>query len=686
VTRIIRYAGVQLADNTVRLEDGIAGLTECADGSLGTAGVRFDDPTGADTYTLLQRFEIDETDCVLPRMFTGYSYNVRNNRGPFRIDAGRTHDLDIGDLNFLLHLQPARGSTAKRPLESGDARMAWLLASVCLDGIVYDSGLVGSNPNMFDEADYTGAFADEIMPDLCVSSSDDIGRIFFVYWDENTQRPSLFIDLPTANVRVSDLRISNELSDVDNDITFAPYISPEVSGDGTEIYCSVFFKYKTGTIYVHNQTTHDAFFASAGFHRQAVYETSRVGSLSTAQRHADQFLAAHSGQRDVITCTVKLPPSKVNLIGQGMLVSCKFEHLPTYETFTDLRVAQRTVLMTQTTSEYYDVQLTLNRYGITPAGGGPGTGDFPQPPPAAGIEQFVSGVVDGTGHLVLPSAPTVGNTLVTFITGRLPPCQLATAVPWTEHPAGLLGNTGFFNDSGRMAYRPVDGGDTAAVQVAVSDTTQAVLWEVSGLVTPSTTAVAEVSTLVQPAAANAGTITTAAGDLVLAGIVIQCSGWGGNGDTTLSDDAEYTTVASHEILNPGDPTEPFSSDTAHPALWFGTLIGATAGTHTPSVSITGAGFNFGGWGGLQMAFAGSAAANPPSPGQDLGWHVPTAVPDGEDFTWDLGFPFSDGSLEVRLDGQDQTGAVTSYDGACGEFTVSFEVLPGELLEARGIGR
>jgi hypothetical protein len=107
MTRILRYAGVQLADNTVRLEDGIAGLTECADGSLGTAGVRFDDPTGADTYTLLQRFEIDETDCVLPRMFTGYSYNVRNNRGPFRIDAGRTHDLDIGDLNFLLHLQPA---------------------------------------------------------------------------------------------------------------------------------------------------------------------------------------------------------------------------------------------------------------------------------------------------------------------------------------------------------------------------------------------------------------------------------------------------------------------------------------------------------------------------------------------------------------------------------------------------
>jgi hypothetical protein len=623
-------------------------------------------------------------------MFTGYSYNVRNNRGPFRIDAGRTHDLDIGDLNFLLHLQPARGSTAKRPLESGDARMAWLLASVCLDGIVYDSGLVGSNPNMFDEADYTGAFADEILPDLCVSSSDDIGRIFFVYWDEGTQRPSLFIDLPTANVRVSDLRISNELSDVDNDITFAPYISPEVSGDGTEIYCSVFFKYKTGTIFVHNQTTHDTFFSGTGWHRQAVYETSRVGSLSTAQRHADQFLAAHAGQRDVITCTVKLPPSKVNLIAQGMLVSCKFEHLPSYETFTDLRVAQRTVLMTQTTSEYYDVQLTLNRYGITPAGGG-GTGDFPQPPPAEPSapeivqQKFGRIALDGNpvGGIHLDAAPIGGNWLVAFIASRGVGITLDNSNgTWSEHPHGQITPGA---DFARMVYRVVGVGESSDVIISSIGGTRAMVWEVSGIDgTLDTSSFADTDTGTQPASIDAGTLTPTASvpAIMFMGLAMHCSDWGGNGPTTMSTPSGWTLDGEYEVTVNGD---------AHPNVQADSQIAtSTTGSYSTSSTIAGAGFNFGGWGGLAIVFQGTGGTEdtvqPPQPGQDLGWHVPTAVPDGEDFTWDLGFPFSDGSLEVRLDGQDQTGAVTSYDGACGEFTVSFEVLPGELLEARGIGR
>jgi hypothetical protein len=49
----------------------------------------------------------------------------------------------------------------------------------------------------------------------------------------------------------------------------------------------------------------------------------------------------------------------------------------------------------------------------------------------------------------------------------------------------------------------------------------------------------------------------------------------------------------------------------------------------------------------------------------------TPASDGLVTTFTTLHPFADGSLHVYIDHVDETAAVTSYDGACGDFTLNF---------------
>lgn len=86
--------------------------------------------------------------------------------------------------------------------------------------------------------------------------------------------------------------------------------------------------------------------------------------------------------------------------------------------------------------------------------------------------------------------------------------------------------------------------------------------------------------------------------------------------------------------------------------------------------------------------SGPPTVPPPTQGQRFGPIVPLEAPDGTrtTFTLPAGYEFGDNTLEVFVDRLDQTAAVTSYDGACREFTLAFAPLPGELIEVYGQGR
>ena len=657
MTQFFTYDGVDLGNASVRLEEGVPGFTSNADGSFGVGGLRIDDPTGALTFTQLQEFSHNETACSQPRTFTGYLWNMRVGRGPYRSGAGRVYDFDFADLNWLLTLQPLRGSTAKRPVETGDQRLAWLLASVALSGIVFDNGLVGSNTNSFDEADYRNRLATEVLADLCVSSSADTGRIFFVYRDNASGEPSLFIDRPSVATYTSTLEISNDLADVDNVTTFAPYMNVELEAGGEEIFCSVFFVYKTGQIYVHNATTHATYFAGAGFHRQAVFQTDRIGSAVTAQRHAESFLASHAGTLDTVTVPIKLPASKVNLVEAGMRIRNKFTHLPApFNSYGYLRVAQRTVALTPGTNDHYDLTLKLTNRTISPVGGGD-PGDFPQPGCAAWslVQQATPGAEPD-----LASPPSAGNLLVIIA------AQRGTTVPiYTGFTTAESVSTTGSDSGGTFVYYKIADGTEANIPDANPSDQRWVWymeWNQAGTL-------GNTSDRNQASAATILTTSIAAGTGSLVFAAFQQA----QGAMTIALDAGFGLTSLGQSNIQGSDQGP------HTVAGYSL---STTGAYAPTATPSNIGFGRP-QASVLVAFACSNSADPPAPGQVVPWTVVTMA--GAVGTTE--FPYADGSLLVKVDGLlISTASYTETDPAAGTFTLSWTPDTDEVVTVQYIGR
>jgi len=676
----VTYGGVDVTSR-IRFPEGTEGFTSNADGQFEAAAVQLDNGDGALTIVAWQPLIATETDCSNPRVWTGYLYQQTSTRGAFRVGSSRFVDCEMSDLNVLLNMQPLHGATAKRPAETGTQRLAWLLASEALAGIVYDNGFVDSIPDNFDEADYTDQYAPSVLADLCVSSVTDIGRIFFVYADPTTQQPSLFIKVPTVAVRDSTLRISNVLADADS-VTFAPSEDSNVVGTAEDIYCGVRFKYKTGEVFAHNTATHNTYFSN-GFHRIAVYETTRVGSVDTATRHAASFLHLHAGQIDTISCSITLPSTQVNLLTEGMRVQVKFSHLPGYSAFTYMRVARRTVRLNAQadTTLHYDVALELSLKGFTAIPGG-GTGGFPAPPPAnASVVQHakISLPAGGTNNITLPQTPTEGDVFVLQV-GR----RGGGALMHSAFTASPDGTTTPGSDGGAIGYRTVLAGETTSIQVrdpANNGVAQTYLIaELTGVdMTQTAHSEADVDTGTKPSSVDAGTLTIPGAGIAVQGEVVHCSDWAGNGPTSIIVQPPWTELEQKAILVNGDE---------HPLVWLGSQSFSAAASPSTVQALSGGPYNFGGYGGQTLFFASTAGVTPPLSGQQFGPVLPVETPNGvtTTFTLPAGYEFADGSLRVYVDRLDQTAAVLSYDGAARTFTLGFAPKTGELVEVYAQGR
>jgi len=175
------YDGVDQVDTTVLIKGPAASVTGAADGTYATSEFTVLDPGGTLTYKPLKTWAIEEDLCSQPRTFTGIIQSVKVGRGRYMLSAGREWTLSVMDLNGLLHLRVLPLATAKRPRETFDARMAWLMGTVGMTGVVYDNGQIASRGGqMFDEADYRHQYADDVLASIAS------GWLFFVYWDAAT--------------------------------------------------------------------------------------------------------------------------------------------------------------------------------------------------------------------------------------------------------------------------------------------------------------------------------------------------------------------------------------------------------------------------------------------------------------------------------------------------------------------
>lgn len=667
MTLFLEIGGVDLSDR-VRLEDGLQSITSAADGSFGSSTIRLDDPSGNLTVTPWSYVTIRETACTPARAFTGYVYNQNVDRGPSRTAGGRVLVVDIVDLNELPRLRVLRASDAKRPAESGDARMAWLLASVGMAGLVYDRGQIGANVLQFGEADFRGQYAADVLASLCVSAGGP-GVIFFVYWDHATSSPALFFRPPTAAFHDSTLRLSNVLADVDQTVTFPAYTSAELDRKGEDIYDGVYFDYVGGSVYRQRAST----FATYGIHRDAVFSSSRIRSATLAADRAEVFLDNHAGTTDTVVCTARLPASKVNLLEAGQRVSVKFSHLPDFSGFTTTRVSRRTFALTPGTHEFYDVQLELTTKGITSMAGGGDPGGFPKPPTTdpSQVQSKTKANTTIDNGVTLDAAPTAGNLLVAVVGWRA-----TTGAPSILTGFTQVGSTVAVAaaDCVYLAYRIVQAGDTATFSHSVTSGKEhtIVLSEWSG----TWTSPVDVSaTATGGGVAPTVSITpTAERSSVLIGGAI-------NVNTNTPADTDYVAGTGYTLI--GQANVP----SGHPVTGaVSKTVASTSGSYSPNMTAT-SGFPGDGsqssWGIIAASFLQDANADPPSPGQEVPWAVVTMA--GAVGT--TLYPYADGSLLVKVDGiLISVASYTETDPAAGTFTLDWVPDTDEVVTVQYLGR
>lgn len=603
--------------------DAQLGLTSAADsGALGTGVIEIDDPDGTLTVTGWMPFHVVETQCSEQRVWTGYIYEraIARGRPEHVLSTARTYVCTLLDLNANLNLRVFTQDAAKRPLETDVTRVAWMLTQTQAteNSLINDNGLVSTaNAGNFDEADYRGQYPLDLLESVAASSVKN----FYMYWDSSAAEASLFYDKPDAAVRTSTLRISNVDADVDESVTFSPINEVVLTRDPSSVYSGVWYGWRGGNLYTENSTTESNFIA-----RDAVYSTERIGRLATAQTQSAAWLQVRSNEQDRITCRVRLPVDKVNLILAGQRLQVKFSHLPAYTSFTYVRVVRRTVQITgQQDPREYEVELELSNGTPTPAAGG-APGSFPATQTVATSTSWTSLQLTWSGGTINAEPAgwrDAGFDDSAWETGYIPPDPPGgwADIPGADFLSNLAARTGPFLDG--------------AVWIARYEFT---------LAAPPTS------------------------------------------DVTLTYNCDNTIQAwlnDTQIIAAG-------TGLFHTAFTASIAKGLfVAGANCLAFKITNVAVGDNTWSDPTMvqAIMTVPPSSAPAPGQPVNGVAPSETPDGTSSTFTSPFPYANGSLRVQVQGIDVTNfAVTELDPTAGTFRLDFAPLASETVTIYFVGR
>ena len=643
-------------------QSGTEGLTTVAEqGELGVGGVRIEDPSGTLTFNGYATFTVDETDCDPTRIWTGYVLARAIKRDKTDANsAARIYDCDLIDQNALLHFRVLRSNAAKRPAETDVARVAWLLTSEALSGLVYDRGLVSTaNAGSFLEADCRRTYADDVIRQLAPSSVKN----FFTYYDTATGTPALWYGKMTSTAWASLLTIRNDGAH-DNDSVFAPTVDATLNREPHDVYSGVSYGWRGDPIYVTSAATEAAF-----IRRDAVYDTDRIGRLATAQQASKDWLNVRSGESDRISVSIVVKSSRVNWVYAGQRIQVLFTHLPGFTTLTWTRVLRRTVKPLSPAGggspAHYEIQMEL----------------WVPPTPAADATVYVAECPEivqssiqpysGAGFptTTLPAAPVVGDILFAIVARRGPFVDATALTPslptgGTDKPFTAFGaqvNTPDSTISALvMGWRVADGTEQVLDWDQYSQQHVA-LYEIRGLASDPSILATVLRADEQGAATSypLGSFGSTGSLDFLAYI------W--NQDFVDTDNfslgAGWTTVYSD------------SSDSGRPYVEMGTASGALSATATGSVSVA--------WGGFAVALTSAGCGTNPLPlaGEAIDYETSPTTPDGTTTLYSTTYPYKDGTLNVYVDGIRLVDAdVTETDPVAGTYTLAFAPESDEQVE------
>jgi hypothetical protein len=664
VAQFFLIDGTDIGVERVRLGSQAGYVSLAERGTVSTSAIVVDDPAASLTLTGWKSVAVLESACSHPSIFRGFMATRSVGRGDddsLILSASRRWDADIVDLNAKLYLRAIHLKEGKRPRETDLARRDWIINSQWFPSDI-EAGTYISNaePATLDEADYRGQYAADVLND-CVAAR--FGKNYFVHWDE-ALGASLFYGPTDATTLTSTLRISNVEADRDDITTFAPWRDAKLSRDPSGVYSGVYLQYANGSILRTSASTIAAF-----LRRDITVRNDRIGLASTAESIAAQLLTKYSAEEDRITCTVRLPAAKVNLVRAGMRIECKFSHLPGYTSFTFMRVVLCRVKQTFASDQVYDVDLEMvptqrasTGGGVgTPPGGGGGSGPGPFLPPAdtpPGVVQaeFISNRVPA---MELPLATTPGNLLVSILTDR----NSASIVPptgFTEIKSVSMGGL----RSLVMSYRVVQAGDGTGPWNGPG---HHYMYELSSASFDSFVSIQNAAaSLTQNAG---GSLTPTAGrPAIIIGAGIAMTSDVGPGEPTVTPAAGVT-----EKLDTAAMGGIFAQS---PRLWIGQReVNPTSGAYlisgTMAQSVDAS--------GITAAFVSSSADDfAPSPGQETCEQV---TGDGIRDTFALNHPYLDLSVKATLQGTVPIG-VTETDPAHGVVQTDFIPASGRIVQFR----
>jgi hypothetical protein len=429
-------------------------LTERAEAlDAAMSGLVVDDDAGSLDVPGLRAFAVNETDCSVKRLYSGYVTNRHILRGDdkrqsLRISGKRQWDVDLVDYNMTLSRRVIRGSDGNRPAETDVERAQWIIASDYTPTVT-DAGLIQtSGPVDMDPVDYRGRYPTDVLAD-CGNAS---GKNYFVYFDEPTNHPAFAYFFGTSTLYSSTLRLSNVASDIDSSTTFAA--TCELYRDPSRVFSGVYLKYDGGSVFRSNSTT------EAAFQRVEVsIDEPDIKSRTKAIALADKYLTDGSAEDETLTITLQLPSTHVNLVQPGQRIQVKFSHIPGYTSFTYTRVVSRTVSQAADTDKVYDVVLECKNpklIGRLGSGSGPvsaGTGNNNVPPPSPTDNQtglrftisphltaFAFGDASKHANFVLAYTNSMSGTPVWIMSGDSPYTAQARSAP-TRRPATRPGSS-----------------------------------------------------------------------------------------------------------------------------------------------------------------------------------------------------------------------------------------------------
>lgn len=361
-------------------------ITSRADqGDPAFGGVPIQDPAAGLDSVGHRPFYVEESACSQPRLFTGWVTQRDMSRSEERaqlVEGARLHDMTIVDLNALFNFRHIRGSEGKRPAETWTERRDWIIGSPFLAGLIEDTGYVGDLlvERDMDETDYRGQYPSAVFADLVERTGDRIN--FFAFWDPaggsgGDGAVSLFVGHLTDSTGDSPLAISNVLTDV-SDTIFAPSVDAVLSREPDSVYSEVTLVWANGRVFRRRQSTESTY-----IRRGIQIDRPYCKSASRAQELAEAYLDRHDSETDRITVKILVPAESAGLAMAGQRIEVKFSHLPGYETWTWMRIAQSTPTPTTDVADFYEIalELVMPQSGGAPPAGCPDstvTGTYPR--------------------------------------------------------------------------------------------------------------------------------------------------------------------------------------------------------------------------------------------------------------------------------------------------------------------